>query len=253
MYMIDAVEERFESSLPDSPQEKLSEYILIHLRTVPEMTLTDMSLAADVSKGYISKYVSSLTAEGTYASFQNALHQEFGYSCPDRQKIVEEAVRFEHQYHEASRLADRDIAETVKYIETADKVWIIGARGYRGAFIHLIRALWANGKKARFVSGAFLNACPEIISCIKPEDTVIIISAADSPERYRLKTAPTLDVLRQLSMQNCQVIYFGEKTGGSGKIKVFPAGKDNGLFTELTTVLILGVRLTRKYIQNRIK
>ena len=94
MYIIDAIEDLYESAEINSPQEYVSEYLLRNLRIIPERSLSSLAEEIGVSKGYLSKYTSRLTMQGTYAAFQNALSQEIGYSSPDPASIMAEAHSF---------------------------------------------------------------------------------------------------------------------------------------------------------------
>ena len=83
MYIIDQIEQIYDRSLTGTPDEVTAAYLLANLRSVPSTSLSEMSREIGVSKGYLSGFFSRMTSEGTFASFQNALEQELGYSMPD--------------------------------------------------------------------------------------------------------------------------------------------------------------------------
>ena len=246
MYIIDAVEELYESADISSPQEYVSAYILQNLRVIPAKTLSSLAEEIGVSKGYLSKYVSRLTAEGTYAAFQNALSQEFGYSCPDPEQIIAEARRCVKGTGMV-KLPDRQIRQITDAIGSCGCLWIIGDRSCRGVFTHLLRALWANGKRAKYISGSRLTRSPGILSCIAAEDLVIIVSVTDSPDEYILKCMPTLDILGILKRRKCETVYVGEDHGSRG-IPVFSLGDTLGSFTSLIALQQFAAALTESFM-----
>ena len=251
MYIIDAIEDLYESAEINSPQEYVSEYLLRNLRIIPERSLSSLAEEIGVSKGYLSKYTSRLTIQGTYAAFQNALSQEIGYSSPDPASIMAEAHSFTSLNKHGYMPKEKQIREITDLIESCSFLWIIGDRSCRGIFTYLMRAFWENNGRTKYVTGDRLIRSPEMISCISENDLVMIISVNDSPDEYILKNVPTLEIISLLKKQRCRILFIGEDHGPHRGITVCSLGDALGFYASVTALQRFVAALTESFMKRK--
>jgi DNA-binding MurR/RpiR family transcriptional regulator len=229
MYIIDHIEAKYDRSIAGSASDRLSEYFLINLDEISETSLSEIAVRANVSKGYITKYVSNLTEEGTYASFQNALAQEMGYTKRTLHNLLTDANDLLH--YEEIWIPVEKIRYIVGRIKQADKIWVIGNLSIQSGIIHLLRMLWANNIPARYINGFSFNEDPKLSTYIGYNDIVFLISPSTTIDEYVLKTAPTFDILSNL--KNKKVIFFGEGKSAFDNVEIIPIKLGKRLFSEV--------------------
>lgn len=253
MYIIDQIEQIYDRSLTGTPDEVTAAYLLANLRSVPSTSLSEMSREIGVSKGYLSGFFSRMTSEGTFASFQNALEQELGYSMPDSSQLIVSANRLEGHFKNKYQQNVKEIREMTQRIQNCESVYLIGKSAYRGMFTHFFRVLWASSKYGRYFYGDFLNAHPEELEYITDKDLVLILSVNNSTEDFRLKTAPTNDILGKLLEKECQIWFFGADRSQNSVINVIDPGEESGSFEELMITQRLASRMTEEYLNLRFR
>lgn len=245
MYIIDHIETRYDQSIVGSACDRLSEYLLINLGEISDTSLSEIAMRTNVSKGYITKYVSHLTEEGTYASFQNALVQEMGYSKPNRQGLLTDTKDLLQYERKEKWLSYVKIRYIVSRIKQADKIWIVGDLAVRSGIIHFLRMLWANGIPARFISGFSFNEDPQLSSYISENDIVFIISPSTTIDEYVLKTAPTFDILTNL--RDKKILFFGKGKSSFDNVEIVSINKGRRLFDEMEFSIWLSAAIISEY------
>ena len=251
MYIIEQIEQNLESAQAGSVQETVSQYLLLHLRHVPDLSLSRLAQEIGVSKGYLSKYFSRMTNGRNYASFQNALLQEFGYTQPDVNALIRETDAIVRKYRDVYPVPAAEIKKLIRKAAQADRIILIGKSACRGVWTYFLRALWASGKQARYYSGSYLNENQDELDSVGKNDLAVIISVCDSLDDYRLKTAPTNDILDTLIRSGCRLYFAGADRTRKKAVTVLNCGNIRGEFTELELTQVLAAAVTNEFLQYR--
>ena len=241
MYIIDRIEENYERAMINTPAERLSEYILMNLESVPEMTLTRLAYESDVSKGFVNKYISMLTGMGSYAAFQSTLREEINCSAADHDIIMREAGETAAKLTGTDPVSPQDIRMITREIMRAERTWIVGRRAYEGGMTFLIRSLRTEGIYVKYLTGAYLSAFPSETDWIGRNDVVIILSPGTTVDEFQQKTTQTFDLLEAL--KNRKVIFVGKDEGSSGMMSVVKTECGKGPYEEHNTAEWLALRL----------
>ncbi|GEM_PF-4641931 len=245
MYIIDHIEARYDRSIIGSASDRLSEYLLINLGEISETSLSEIAKRVNVSKGYITKYVSNLTEEGTYASFQNALAQEMGYTSRSLHNLLTDADDLLHFEKKVKWISDEKIRYIVNRIKQSDKIWVIGNLSIQSGIIHLLRMLWANSIPARYINGFSFNEDLTLSTYIGENDIVFLISPSTTIDEYVLKTAPTFDILSNL--RNTKVLFFGGGKSSYDNVEIIPIKMGKRLFSEVDFSVWLSASIISEY------
>lgn len=112
----------YEHASYGSPQYLISEYLLLHWSETGQMTLSEMAEELYVSKGTLSRYIASLTQEGTYDSFCIASRKERSSRFSYISQIEADTVNYSQKIHV---IHPDDIAHVSRQIRASHKVIIL--------------------------------------------------------------------------------------------------------------------------------
>lgn len=164
VYVFNRMREIYETSDPQTIEFVISQYILLNIENIENLTLSKISRDTAISKSAISKYLKKITINSNFALFKNDIKYELGFINISARKVSSDLKLFED-------ILNRDIAFKLynnylnigvikcfaEMLYKSDKIIFYGNITKKSYFDRLITTLLLNGKKARFTNLPYSN------------------------------------------------------------------------------------------------
>jgi len=138
MKLMEYIEESYENARPGTIDFCLSEYLLMHVFEIGELSLSDISKATGIGKSTVATYFNSETIPGGYVAFKKALSTELGRNVLTIKNHMKWARALIQDLKKYTTVSDSDANDLCQRLLSARKVVFIGPKIYRDSLVTLI-------------------------------------------------------------------------------------------------------------------
>lgn len=151
MYIIDEIRCIYESSVPGSVDYAISEYLLTHLDTICDCTLSSIAYEAGIAKSALSKYIASLTKQNSFSAFCESLklEEENAEIHKSRSAIRHEAKQFLEREKMYSKYGIEEVKQFVNDVRQAEDILIFSSEDYISCFSPFVHLCLLDHRKIR--------------------------------------------------------------------------------------------------------
>lgn len=139
MYIIDEIRCIYEASAPGSTDYTISEYLLTHLDTICDSTLSFLATDAGIAKSALSKYISRLTKRSSFSAFCESLklEEENAGIHKSPSAIRHEVMQFLKREKMYSKYGLEEVKQFVNDVKQAEDILIFHHKTIAAAFLLL--------------------------------------------------------------------------------------------------------------------
>lgn len=184
-----------EQSSFSSSQAKIAETLLKHYEQIPELSVQDIADSSYVTKGTVSKFLKSMTEEGTYMCFQKACEKEMPIHKFYAKKHEDALIRRYRRYHE--KLIDpTQIQNICKQILSANKIIFFSKMEFYDITREFCRYLLQYGIIAKTTIYAYNASVIDELKTLSEKDLVIYMHPESSFYESVLNLSYEFDMIK---------------------------------------------------------
>lgn len=222
MYIMDEIRYLYESSVPGSVDYAISEYLLTHLDTIGESTLTSIAENAGVVKSALSKYIARLTKRTSFSAFKESLKLEKEYVEMHTSKKVfhDQAMQYlkrEKLYHKS---CIEEVRQFVEDIQQVNDILILSAEDYISCFSPFVALCLEDHKRIRtqvFTRSSFEHT--------GSQELVLFVDPFRSP--YDFQMLASMDYEMTAIMKTRRKYFIGRNDNRDYSMQVFTVQESN--------------------------
>lgn len=245
VYVFNRMREIYETSDPQTIEFVISQYILLNIENIENLTLSKISRDTAISKSAISKYLKKITINSNFALFKNDIKYELGFINISARKVSSDLKLFED-------ILNRDIAFKLynnylnigvikgfaEMLYKSDKIIFYGNITKKSYFDRLITTLLLNGKKARFTNLPYSNYENQGLDELTKKDMFIIVEPDNSLYEFNLKRSMSIDVLMNFDKIEARKYYIGKPSSNQNNIKIIEVNFGDNIYINYLFTLI---------------
>lgn len=231
MYLFHRLRDVYETSPEDSVEYLVSQYVLLHIHKVNELTVGQIAERTSISKSAVSKFFKSLIFEGGFFQLRSALYFELQYLIIDDQILKQQALKFLNQYHFEKYLSIQDVQFLARTLYDAKRIILFGDESKKSYFDFIINYLIFHKKEVRFVSWRLSIHQKKGLENLNSNDVFILIDLENSLFNFFLKLNMSIEVYPHLEHIVANKIYIGQPSSSSHGFKTIGITQTMNIFS----------------------
>lgn len=209
MHLLNNLKEIYETSPNNSTDYILSEYILLHINNIDNLTLIDISKETSIAKSVISRYFKKITNGNNYSVFKFSLSLEIQDFSYDHEKIKKSLLLVNNLLKTLDIdfiSLNKELKQLAKLILEFEEIIIYGDREKKNYFDHLINYLLIHNKKIRFPSILSLND-----HCyLNSKKLLIIVEPSMNLQEFLLKIELSPEINFDFNNSHIKKVFIGK-------------------------------------------
>lgn len=202
----------YEQSTFHDTRGRIAGTLLKNYHEIKDMSLKEIAIEANVSKGTVSKFCNDITEEGTYEALQTVSKNEMIYleilKNNEDKMILSEKIK--------PALSKQDMHELVRYIMSANKIVVLVSRLYQMDVEILMRKFIEQGKlNMKIFNVSYNKEVVKEIQRLKEDDLLLTIEPEYSLyERFMRSTFEMnyMKLIQSCPAHKIAIQKYGEKT-----------------------------------------
>ena len=250
MKLMEYVEESYENARPGTIDFCLSEYLLMHVFEIDELSLADISKATGIGKSTVATYFNSETIPGGYVAFKKALSTELGRNVLTIKNHMKWARGLIQDLKKYMAISENDANDLCQRMLSSGKVVFIGPKIYRDSMVTLISFLRFRGIPSRYILDSCMQRYEEEFLTMKEEDLVIFLLPNKTYTEYHLELVAKASYAN--AYKNCagtKIYICGSKDINADKTGIIPFYTRNNPYEKILSVIHLSAFFFQKCVE----
>ena len=195
------------SSKYQSIDAELSGWMLAHFSVLGSLTLSQIASSTFIAKGSVSKFISRLTSQGTFHSFQNAVACEYH----EYVKRVHQALGFSSAIKRSPSLVinPQDISLLADALARAERVIFIADHAGSVPCEAIADVLLACSINTKVVGAYYTEDLRREIECMNTDGVLVFVSDAISMYEWLLRLNLEMDLMQTVDSTKARIFAVG--------------------------------------------
>lgn len=250
MYLFNIIKEIYDVSSSTSTEYILSQYLLMHIKDITNMSLTDISIQTGISKSVVSKYFKTITNGNNFVLFKTSLSFELQSIIIDDQVIEKDTLKLINQFESLYKnTLSLHSEELVKQIFESKKIIIWGNSSYKSYFNIFINYLLLHQKNIRFLSNIQLQNHYNEIYELTSNDLLIIFEPNTSLYDYILRMSVSAEIFIDENSIKCPKFFIGKASYSNYQCSTIAIEDTNNIYINNILIEYFVSLLLYDYIQ----
>lgn len=258
MYLINRMQQIYETASPSSTEAIISRYILMNMKNIDKLSVANIANQTSISKSSVSKFIKSISFDNGFAQFISSLKFELQYIMLDRQTMISDALILQsnpifidrqHPYYLNDFISLKEVLVLAQLLTHKKRIIFCGDDSKKGAFHHLINCLLFDGKDVKFSSWAYSEQQILEISSLNENDMLIIVDTGSSLYDFYQRSKMSVDLYSDFQAVTATKYFIGRPSKEKNGFHVIGIETTRNIFSDELLLTYFNAHLLAAYLQ----